>query len=187
MDEPVAGIGGISDTLGDRAVDLKALEAAGLIESGTNVLTDFGFRSVRVSDRPADELALDALRDLLDAHQIEAESVDGLIYAGAIPQSHRVTDGSHLEGFNYPVARLQYECGLTNAITLGVAETGCTGLMAAVALAADHLAAHPLARRMICVSSDVLPGNWTREIIYNVVSAGAFAHLIFLTCSFSSG
>jgi 3-oxoacyl-[acyl-carrier-protein] synthase-3 len=101
------------------------------------------------------------------------------LYAGAIPESHRVAcDGGSLEGFNYPAARLQYECGLINATTIGISQAGCTGLMAAVALAADHLRANPEARRVVCVSADVLPADRKREIIFNVISDGACALLV---------
>lgn len=179
MDTPSIGITAIGYALPERAVDLRTLHERGLLESPVDVLAQFGFRCIHVSDRPADELALVALRRVIEEHEIDPESVDALLYAGAIPESHRVADdGAALEGFNYPVARLQYECGLINATTIGIGQTGCTGLMSAVALAADHLHAHPEARRVICVSADVLPADRPREIIYNVISDGACALLV---------
>ena len=179
MDTPSIGITAIAYALPERAVDLQTLHARGLLDSPVDVLAEFGFQCIRVSDRPADELALIALRRLLDENAIDPESVDALLYAGAIPESHRVADaGAALEGFNYPVARLQYECGLINATTLGIGQAGCTGLMSAVSLAADHLRANSEARRVICVSADVLPVDRKREIIYNVISDGACALVV---------
>lgn len=174
---PSIGITAIAYALPEHTVDLETLHERGLLDSPVDVLAQFGFRCIHISDRPADELALVALSRLIDEHQIEPESVDALLYAGAIPESHRVADGGVLEGFNYPVSRLQYECGLINATTIGIGQAGCTGLMSAVALAADHLRANPDARRAICVSADVLPAHSKREIIYNVISDGACAQI----------
>jgi 3-oxoacyl-[acyl-carrier-protein] synthase-3 len=179
MDTPSIGITAIGYALPEHAVDLRTLDERGLLDSPVDVLAQFGFRCIHVSDRPADDLALVALRRLIDEHEIDPESVDALLYAGAIPESHRVADaGAALEGFNYPVARLQYECGLINANTIGIGQAGCTGLMSAVGLAADHLRANPVARRVICVSADVLPADRKREILYNVISDGACALLV---------
>jgi 3-oxoacyl-[acyl-carrier-protein] synthase-3 len=179
MDAPSIGITAIGYALPERALDLRTLHERGLLDSPVDVLAQFGFRCIHVSDRPADQLALVALRRLIDENQIDPESIDALLYAGAIPESHRVADGgAALEGFNYPVARLQYECGLINATTIGIGQAGCTGLMSAVALAADHLRANPEARHVICVSADVLPAGRKREIIYNVISDGACALLV---------
>ena len=179
MDTSSIGITAIEYALPERAVDLPTLHASGLLDSPVDVLAQFGFQCIRVSDRPADELALIALRGLISDSAIDPESVDALLYAGAIPESHRVADaGAELEGFNYPVARLQYECGLINATAIGIGQAGCTGLMSAVALAADHLRANPEARRVVCVSADVLPADRKREIIYNVISDGACALVV---------
>jgi 3-oxoacyl-[acyl-carrier-protein] synthase-3 len=172
------GISAIAYALPERALDLAELNDRGLLESPVDALAQFGFRSVRISDQTADELALRALRDLIAANHLDPESIDAIFYAGALPESHRVPEGGELEGFTYPVARLQYECGLINATSIGLAQIGCTGLMAAVVLAADHLRANPRARRVICVSADVLPAGRKREVIYNLISDGACALLV---------
>jgi 3-oxoacyl-[acyl-carrier-protein] synthase III len=179
LDIPSIGIAAIAYALPEETIGLRTLEERGLLESPADALAQFGFRCIHVSDRPADDLALIALRRLIDEQQIDPESVDALFYAGAIPESQRVADGgTALEGFNYPAARLQYECGLVNAGTIGIAQAGCTGLLCAVALAADHLRANNGARRAICVSADVLPAGCPREIIFNVVSDGGCAVLV---------
>jgi 3-oxoacyl-[acyl-carrier-protein] synthase-3 len=173
------GIAAIAYALPERTVDVESLADSGLIESPAAVMRGFGFDRVHVSDRSADELALQALEELLHASGVEPESIDALFYAGAIPESHRVCAAAgHLHGFTYPVARLQYECGLTRATAIGLGQAGCAGLMSTVALAADHLRANPGARRVLCVSADVLPPGAPREIIYNLVSDGACALLV---------
>jgi 3-oxoacyl-[acyl-carrier-protein] synthase-3 len=174
----VIGITAISYVLPPTFLALSELAERGLLESPASALAEFGFRGAHVSDRPADELALAALQDLLESEHLNPASIDLLFYAGAIPESHRVAVAGALEGFTYPAARLQYEAGLTNATTIGIGQSGCTGLMTATALAADHLRAHTEANRILCVSADVLPAGARREVIYNVISDGACALLV---------
>jgi 3-oxoacyl-[acyl-carrier-protein] synthase-3 len=160
-------------------VDLAGLADGGLLDTPAPVLAEFGFGRAHISDKPAHTLALEALQDLLDGERIAPESIDAVFYAGAIASSHAIDDGaSALAAFHYPATWLQYECGLVNATAIGVSQAGCTGLMSAVALAADHLQANPDAARAVCVSADVLPPGAKREIIYNVVSDGACAVLV---------
>jgi 3-oxoacyl-[acyl-carrier-protein] synthase-3 len=173
------GISAIAYALPDASVDLQLLAERGLLESPAPVLAEFGFERTYVSASPPEALAAAALTALLTDEDVDPESVDALFYAGAIPHSHRVdATGTSLDLFSYPAARLQYECGLARAVALGVSQAGCTGLMAAVALAADHLRAHPGANRVVCVSADVLPADAPREIVYNVISDGACALLV---------
>lgn len=173
------GIGAIAYALPDTTVDLTTLAGLGLLESPASTLAEFGFCRAHVSQRPAHDLALAAVRRLLDDERLDPESIDAIFFAGAIPSSHYVADGeAQLAGFNYPAARIQYECGMMNATALGVSQAGCAGLMTAVALAADHLRANPVANRIVCVSADVLPPGSMREIIFSVVSDGACALLV---------
>ncbi|HEY5618594.1 MAG TPA: 3-oxoacyl-[acyl-carrier-protein] synthase III C-terminal domain-containing protein, partial [Vicinamibacterales bacterium] len=177
-DDSEIGISAVAYALPPTFIDVRDLEARGLLESSADAMEEFGFRGVHVSDRPADELALQALQQLIEHDGVDRESIDLLLYAGAIPDSHRVAAGGRLDEFAYPAARLQYEAGLSRAVTIGVSQTGCTGLVTAAALAADHLRAHSEANRVICVSADVLPPGARREIIYNLVSDGACALLV---------
>lgn len=172
------GIRAISYILPDTTVDLATAADRGWLDSSAAALADFGFDRIHISRRRAYDLALDAVRALLDQHQIDPESIDAIFFAGALPSSHAVDDGRALDGFNYPAPRLQYECGLLNATALGISQGGCTGLMAAVSLAGDHLTANPRASRVLCVSADVLGTGAKREIIYNVISDGACALLV---------
>lgn len=172
------GIPAIAYELPGDLVPLEVLARDGKLDTPVDVLREFGFAGAHVSDAPADALALTALRRLCADARIDPESIDLLFYAGAVPHSHAVATGGSLQDFSYPVARLQYECGFTNAITLGIGQAGCTGLMAAIDLAAAHLAAHPEAQRAICVSADVLAPDAKREIIVNVISDGACAVLV---------
>jgi 3-oxoacyl-[acyl-carrier-protein] synthase III len=174
------GIPAISYVLPGALIPLEELAAQDKLETPVDVLRDFGFESVHISNVPADELALQALQRLLADHAVDPESIDALFFAGAIPQSHRVATGGRLEDFSYPVARLQYECGLTNAVTAAVAQTGCTGLMAAIDFAVAHLHDNPRWR----ASSASAPTSSARRptrIIVNVISDGACAVLVGAT------
>ena len=175
---PLAGISAISPVLPGEPVSLESLAAAGKFDTPVDVLREFGFAGAHVSDVAADELAVRAVQSLLSDAAVDPESIDAVYYAGALPHSHRVRTGGALEDFSYPVARVQYECGLINATTAGVGQAGCTGLMAAIDMAIGHLATNPSAARVVCVSSDVLPAESKREIIVNVISDGACAVLV---------
>lgn len=175
---PLAGIAAISYVLPGAPVPLHTLAADGKLDSAEDVLREFGFEGVHISEAGADALAIEAVQRLIADHAIDPESIDVVCYAGALPSSHRVATGGVLEDFSYPVARLQYECGLLRATTVGIGQAGCTGLMAAVDLALGHLATHAEARRVLCVSSDVLRPEAKREIVLNVISDGACALLV---------
>lgn len=175
---PLAGLSAISCVLPGERVPLEALAGAGLLDTSVDVLREFGFEGAHVSDVPADDLAVRAVQALLSETALDPESIDAVYYAGALPSSHRVATAGPLEDFSYPAARVQYECGLINATTAGIAQAGCTGLMAAIDFAAGYLATTPSATRVICVSADVLPAGAKREIIVNVISDGACAVLV---------
>jgi 3-oxoacyl-[acyl-carrier-protein] synthase-3 len=174
------GIAGIEYALPECQMTLQDLQVAGRLDSGAERLMEFGFEKVHVSSEPAETLARRAVEKLLRRGNVDPESVSAVFYAGAIPGSHSVpgTNGEFLTGFNYPVAGLQYELGLRNAATVGISQVGCMGLMCAVRCAWDFLLANPDARRVLCVSADVLPPEAPREIIYNVISDGACAVLV---------
>src|SRR5262245_26119279 len=170
----------IEYTLPDTTESLDALERTGLIDTPAERLRAFGFDQIRISAEPAETLAAQAIGRLLSTTGIDPASVDALFHAGALPVSQAVRGpGAHiLEGFNYPVTKLQYELGLERAAVAGVSQAGCTGLMTAIRLATDFFSAHPSATRVICSSADVLPLGASREFMYNIISDGACAVLV---------
>lgn len=176
---PGAGISAIAYELPERRLTLEELDERALLPGGASRLRTLGFEHVHVSDVDGCELALRAVRRLAALHPFDPEGVDALFYAGALPASHAVgAGGGPLDGFCYPSARLQYELGLLNASVTGVGQTGCVGLLRAVQLAADFLASHPEAARVLAVSSDVLAPDQPREILYSAISDGACAVLV---------
>ena len=177
MATPAIHIAGIEYALPDRAVTLDALAADGRLRSDPGTLREFGFEQAWIAGSEAADLPLRAARRLLETAAIDRAQVDAILYAGAAPGSH-ATGETLLGGFSYPVSRLQYELGLGAARTYGISQTGCLGLMAAVALGRALLIADTEVRHVLCVSADVLPPRSTREILYNVISDGACALLL---------
>jgi 3-oxoacyl-[acyl-carrier-protein] synthase-3 len=157
---------------------LPELADAGLLTSTPEQLKSFGFESCYISGVPAEELALMAAARLMESHQVAPESIDLLLYAGAISPSHQIGNGHFLSSFNYPAAMLQYELDLARAAAIGVSQTGCMGLTYAVKFAVDFLQANPDVQRVLCVSADVLPHGAAREILFNVISDGACALMV---------
>lgn len=176
--QPPVGVTAIEYVLGADAVSVEELGNRGLLETPASRLLEFGFHCVRVSSEPSHELGLRAARKLLEGASVDPESVDAIFYVGATPLSHAVTTNDPRSAFNYPVAHLQYELELTRAITTGVSQLGCAGLMTAVSMARNFLIANESASRVVCVSSDVFPAGSRREMIYNVISDGACALLV---------
>ena len=160
-------------------MSLDELNAAGLLNSSPEQLRSFGFERCYISDVPASELALRAAKKLMEQTKAEPESIDLLLYAGAFAESQGQSFLSH---FNYPVAKMQYELGLINASAFGINQAGCMGLTQAITTGLDFLGANAYAKRVLCVSADVLPQGESREILYNVISDGACAVLVEREC-----
>ena len=176
------GIAAIEYVLPPQSFSLRELDDAGLLSSTAALMQNFGYGRCYVSAQPAEELALSAAAKLLEAASVEPETIDLLLYAGAIACSHQITNGQPLTHFNYPAARLQYELGLMHAGAIGVSQSGCMALTNAVKMAADFLCANSQMERVLCVSADVLPRGSSREVMYNIVSDGACAVLVERGC-----
>jgi len=172
------GISAIEHVLGSEAVSVDELAARGLLDSPPSVLREFGFVCARISREPSHVLAIAAARKLLETSRIDPASVDAIFYAGATSESHAIETSNPVSDFSYPVSQLQYELELERATVLGLAQVGCLGMIASVALARDFLFSHESANRALCVSTDVLPPACKRELIYNVISDGACAVLV---------
>jgi 3-oxoacyl-[acyl-carrier-protein] synthase III len=172
------GISAIEYVLPSRSLSVRELAEAGLLVSCAEHLQSFGFERCYISGESAEQLALRAAAALLDNCGVRPESVGLLLYAGAIPCSHRIEGKDFLSDFNYPATKLQYELGLTRASSAGISQAGCMGLTYAVKFATDFLCSNEEAECVLCVSADVLPKGVQREILYNVISDGACALMV---------
>jgi 3-oxoacyl-[acyl-carrier-protein] synthase III len=176
--QPPVGVTAIEYVLGAETASVEELGNRGLLETPAARLQEFGFHCVRLSPEPSQALGLLAARKLLEVATVDPESVDAIFYVGATPLSHAVATDDPRSAFNYPVAHLQYELGLTRASTTGISQLGCAGLITAVSMARNFLISNESASRVLCVSSDVFPSGSRREMIYNVISDGACALLV---------
>ena len=174
-----SGITAIEYTLGEEPVLLQALEQQGLLESTAEQLYEFGFSSCRVSRRSGAALASECAQRLLENHSVDPDSVDLLIYAGALTCNHSIGPRSGLiANFIYPATALHDTLGLVNANAFGVSQTGCGAMMTAIRCATDFLQANAEANRVLVVGADVLPTGSKREIFYSLISDGACALLV---------
>lgn len=173
-----SGVAAIEYCLPQQSFSLRELADAALLSSSPEQLQEFGFDRCYVSAVSAEELALTAATQLLKNNALERDSIDLLLHAAAIAPGHHIANGGFLSYFNYPAAKLQFDLGLSRANVVGISQAGCMGLTNAVKFASDFLEANSKAKRVLCVSADVLPKGASREILYNVISDGACAVLV---------
>lgn len=173
------GITAIEYTLGEEHLSLLSLEGRRLLYSPAEQLQEFGFAFCHVSRRSAASLANECAQRLLEKHSIDPESIDLLIYAGALTCNHSIGERSGLmANFIYPATALHDSLGLVNANAYGVSQTGCGSMMTAIHCATDFLQANAGAKRVLVVGADVLPRESKREIFYSLISDGACALLL---------
>ena len=187
MSAPGAGIRAVSYAFPKGRVTLDQLESEGLLETSPDVLAAFGFEGVHISvDESPFALAKQAAKELLDEGDIDPESIDLLIYAGAqgpTAFTTRPSDSECVAGvrttdrFRYPGTRLQYALGLERASVLGLEQLACTTLFSAVRLATALCSSEGL-RRVLCVASEFYPADAGREAIFNCTSDAAVALLV---------
>ena len=157
------------------------LDGEGKLITAGAILEGFGFRTIHVAQwESACDLALSAARGLLEAHDIDAGEIDLLFHASALPASAalRPSTDSVMAPFRFPVSRLQDELGLHRANAIGLGQQGCVSLFSAIRIARDMLLAEPRLRSALCVASDVLPADASREMLLNVICDGACAALL---------
>jgi 3-oxoacyl-[acyl-carrier-protein] synthase-3 len=182
------GIEAIEYVLPSRRMSLEELHEEGRITSDPRALAEMGFAGALLSDVPANRLAYEACRKLLDRTGIDPERVGLIVNACAVPISalaHGDRDwggrwggkDAELKLLTYSSCRLQHELGLVNARALGVGEMASMCLLGAVRTTQALMMLEGI-DYAICVEADVFPANCNRELVYNVVSDGACAVLL---------
>lgn len=181
------GISGIAYVLPEISASVRELDRDGLIESPPELLESFGFERIRTAtDETPYDLALEAVRRLLDDQDVEPSSVGLLLWCGpqgptafANPPGSDLSSKSHrtLARFRFPGTRLQHDLGLIRASTLGLDQLACTTLLSSVRVARAMCMAEGI-ERAICVSSEFFPADAGRESIFNCTSDAAVAVLV---------
>ena len=184
------GIEAVTYYLPSSAPTLAELEERGALRGSASTLAAFGFHHARVAESESHvDMAMHAVRALLDETGTAPEDIDLVLYAGALTSSSTMEcapapAGSVLhmrdlmDFFKYPVSRLQSELDFANASVAGIDQQGCAAIFSGVRLARATLLAEPDVRTVLCVSADRLPHGASREVVYNLVSDGACAMLL---------
>lgn len=187
-----AGVGleAVTYWLPEQSPTLEELERRGALRGPASTLAAFGFRHARVAESASHvEMAMHAVRMLLDETKLSPDEVDLVLYAGALTSSTTMECApapagavlhlrDFMDFFKYPVSRLQSEFEFVNASVAGVNQQGCAAIFSAVRLGRATLLAEPEVRTVLCVSADRLPQGTSREVVYNLVSDGACAMLL---------
>lgn len=184
------GIDAVSYYLPASAPTLAELEQRGALRGPASTLAGFGFHQARVAESESHvDMAMHAVRALLDETGTSPDDIDLVLYAGALTSSSTMEcapapAGSVLQMrdfmdfFKYPVSKLQSELDFANASVAGIDQQGCAAIFSAIRLARATVLSEDDVRTVLCVSADRLPHGASREVVYNLVSDGACAMLV---------
>jgi 3-oxoacyl-[acyl-carrier-protein] synthase III len=187
---PSVGIDAVTYWLPPTDLTLDELSERGELCGTQEVLASFGFHRARIARNESHvEMAMHAVRALLDESGVAPDEIDLVLYAGALTSSSTMActpapDGVVLQlrdvmdFFKYPGSALQSELELTRAAVAGIDQQGCASVLSAVRLGRAMLLAEEDVRAVLCVSADRLPAGAPREMVYNLVSDGACAVLL---------
>lgn len=159
------------------ARDLSELDRLGLLQSSPDTLEMFGFgRSHAFCAEEFEERLVAVARQALRRSTLAPDQVSWLLVYSGLPA---VANGGEntLHLFRYPVSRVHYELGLTNARMLALSQQGCTGLLASLDLA-NRLLRSDSGGAALCITGDVLPPHAKREIMYSLMSDAVAATVV---------
>lgn len=176
------GLRGIGTALSEHSIPLAELD----LVSDVTTLADFGFdRAYVTADIHA--LCLQAARRALADARIAPGAAGALIFAGALPETHRRASEqpAHgtLDAFCYTSSWLHEQLGLEHADVCAIAQQGCAGMFSALRHARALLIAEPSLDHVLCVGGDALPAGACREVLYNVISDAACAAVVSRGCA----
>jgi 3-oxoacyl-[acyl-carrier-protein] synthase-3 len=171
---------------GERTIE--QVVRAGQSNSSEEKLLQLGFGAIRVAeDQSAEEMAVMAVRDLQERSGFDCNTIDVVLYAGALATSSVVlTDRQENWGtmfdptplFRFPGCYLQSELGMPNATVIGLAQLACNSFQAALRTARALIVSEQNVDHVLCVAADRFPRNANREIVYNLMSDGACAAVV---------
>ncbi len=172
---------------------VEQVVTAGQANSSAEKLIQLGFGSICVADDvSAEEMALQAVRDLQTRSGFDVDKVDLVIYAGALATSSVMADDEQERWgamtdptplFRFPGLYLQAKLGLPNAAVIGLAQLACNSFQAAIRTARAYIVADPDIHNVLCVAADRFPRSAKREIVYNLMSDGACAAIVSRSCN----
>jgi 3-oxoacyl-[acyl-carrier-protein] synthase-3 len=158
-------------------VGLATLERDGRLISDARTLRGFGFRSCRVLEDPdrVEDLLLEAAAEAL--RDIDRERVSAVILYSGLGAWGTTPGRSVLARFRYPASRVADRLGLAASSVVGLSQQGCSGLLAAVDIAASLLTVED-GGAVLCLAADALPRGSPREVMHSLMSDAAAAILV---------
>ncbi len=175
------GIGQVAYYLPSRTLSLEVLAKEKKLESKQDVMKEFGFNKIRMASKEtAYDIAERAAKKLMKNSRVLPTDIDVVLYSNALTDlsNYKKEPKDATELFRYPALKLQYNLGFTKARVVGVSQAGCVSFLQSLQIAHDMIRAEPEINRVLCVSSDILPKESRREILYNVISDGGCAALV---------
>ena len=173
----------LASALGSEHRSVEDAGTAGQLVSPVEALRDSGFETHHVC--AGDETAFDLAIRAFEASGIDAESVDAIVYSTCLPQNGSMSDWARFDEtgdvkhvMRFPASDLQAECGMQNAIVIGLNQQACTGMLGALRLARCMLVAESSFENILCITADRFPEGAVYEQAYNLISDGAAACLV---------
>jgi 3-oxoacyl-[acyl-carrier-protein] synthase III len=140
----------------------------------------FGMQRVCAPTTTAYELA----RRAVSAIRHDLDDVGAILYHSALPINSvlpaegAVRPRQVRDLADFPVSQLQLDFDLGGAFVIGVSQQACTGFFGALRLARALLLAEPDLHKVLCVTSDRVPDDVSRESTYNPLADGAIACVV---------
>ncbi len=173
----------LASALGTERRSVEDAGAAGQLVSPVDALRDSGFVTHHVC--ASDETAFDLAMRAFQASGIDGASIDAIVYSTCLPQNGSMSDWARFDEtgdvkhvMRFPASDLQAECGMQDAIVVGLNQQACTGMLGALRLARCMLVAESSFDNVLCITADRFPEGAIYEQAYNLISDGAAACLV---------
>lgn len=176
-------VDGLSYALGDRILEVELSAAEGRTRSSAKLLRSAGFARHCVAG--PETTALDLARRTVELMRGSLEGTSAIVYATCLPLNGNVArpedfarsrDVKYL--MDFPASHLQREFELHDAISVGLNQQACTGMLGSLRLARALLTTESDFEQVLCISADRFPEGALYEQSYNLISDGASACIV---------
>jgi len=172
------GISQMAYTLPKTKKSLQELESANQMVSPAQLMRSFGFGNCYIHDneKTFDDLLLDSGERILNKSVMTSDDIEFLFLYSGLNQ-FAPPGGKALDLFRYPVAKARHKLGLHRTHAAAISQQGCAGLLSFIYMAYRLLDGSDK-NGMMCLTGDMLPSSFKREIMYNVMSDAGAALLV---------
>jgi len=169
--------------LGELSRTVEDTAALGCTLSSSGDLRAAGFDCHRVCS--PETSAYDLARRTVSALNGRVEDTSAVVYATTLPLNGNLASPAEYASsrdvkalMDFPVSHLQSDFGLDDAVTIGLNQQACTGLLGSIRIARGLLASEPAFEQVLCVTADRFPADALYEQAYSLISDGASAFLV---------